>query len=133
MVKKINNKNTTRGVRYNLNPNKEAEHFENAIRENPKFLETFRGIRSDSVVSPCEDLWASVITQALQDLMIKGKNKERQRAKSDAVKWFFEGGSQERDFKYVCSLAGISPEFVRKLALILFENPNILENDKKRH
>ncbi len=66
-----------------------------------------------------EKLWRAVITQTLMDAGSNSTKYEMRLIKAQAVSWLF-GISQ--DFKNVCLLANLSPEYVRERAKEAIQN-----------
>lgn len=62
-------------------------------------------------LSPYIALWKAVITQALMDAGNNFKKKEYKTIKARAISWL-DGKSD--DFKDVCEMAGLEPEYIRK-------------------
>ena len=57
-----------------------------------------------------QELWQAVVLRAAMDALADNPSSdEDQRAKRDADRWFRFGG---RDFREVCTLAGIDPDFI---------------------
>lgn len=82
----------------------------------------------------CRDLWIAVIELALADVNSKPAGKlvsltdddgEVIDSRADALEWFTDAGE---DFRFVCDMAGIDPEHVRRLAL----EPGYFERTKAR-
>ena len=74
------------------------------------------GTRSDSHAERCRLLWLKVIENALYDAMWRGKEmsecgyiNERATYAEQADAWLRRKG---RDFRTVCDLAGIDPDFL---------------------
>jgi hypothetical protein len=66
-------------------------------------------------ISPEKRLWQTVVYRALIDATAENPaGPENIRAKRDAISWLKTGG---RDFRKVCSLAEIDPDFVREAFL----------------
>lgn len=59
-------------------------------------------------------LWCSVIQQALQDAVLNSTNMVSKAESEQAREWFIRNSS---DFQYVCQLAGMEADSVRKSAL----------------
>ena len=56
------------------------------------------------------ELWQQVVTLALRDALHSDPGSlEDRRAKRDAIRWFEQAG---RDFREVCTLAGLDPDAV---------------------
>ena len=65
-------------------------------------------------MTPEKQLWQSVIYRAALDATYppqkkRGKRSEAEMARIDADRWFRQAG---RDFREVCNLAGMDPDFV---------------------
>ena len=67
----------------------------------------------DSAISPERRLMLGVIVNAALDASGRSREIDRQgsraRLQDDALAWFRDGGD---DFRFVCALAGLSPEIV---------------------
>jgi|GEM_PF-3492579 len=63
----------------------------------------------------CTALWRSVLMQALVDLATNSTKPDYLKIKAEAMQWFYEGFNNEQsDFKDVCYLADLEPEYVKK-------------------
>lgn len=60
-----------------------------------------------------QTLWIAVIVKAILDTKVTSGKSEKQIAKKEATEWLF---AENPHFVTVCSLAGLHPERVRKLA-----------------
>lgn len=60
--------------------------------------------------TPEQELWQTVVYNAILESLYPGEGRERRNAKRDAIRWIEFGG---RDFKRVCSLAGLDPDFIQ--------------------
>jgi hypothetical protein len=58
-------------------------------------------------------LWVAVITQAMMDALSRSRHPEAVYYKHEAINWL-TGGS--RNFKTVCLMAGLDPDYVRSQA-----------------
>jgi hypothetical protein len=65
-------------------------------------------------------LWGAVITQAMQDALTRCGNSEAMYHKHEATHWL-TGNS--RDFVTVCLLAGLEPDYVRRMSKRVLANP----------
>lgn len=74
-------------------------------------------------MTPEHTLWQSVLLQALTDATYDGANDDLLREKRDADGWL-RGFS--RDFRRVCALAQIDPDFVRESYVAGRINPELL-------
>lgn len=72
----------------------------------------------------CRALWIGVIHQALMDLVSENSFVSESDRK-DIQHWFFYKSSS---FNFICSMASIDPEVVRKRAAIIEKNPKLLGN-----
>ncbi len=66
-----------------------------------------------SVVRGETALWVAVITQAMMDALSKANNSEARYHKDEAIRWLSDNS---KDFVYVCTLAGLDPNYVRRKA-----------------
>lgn len=60
-------------------------------------------------MTPEQRLWQSVLLTAVQDAVYDGENVELQNAQRAAAIWLDKAG---RDFREVCTLAGMDPQFI---------------------
>ncbi len=60
-----------------------------------------------------EGLFIAIITQAIQDAVYKGKNRELLFHKHVARDWLFSGNG---NFHFICHAAGLDPSYVQDLA-----------------
>lgn len=81
--------------------NKKASH------KNPFEADPFNPVRGE------ESLWLAVITQALMDAASKSQKPELLYHRNEARHWLLNGSS---DFCTVCQLAGIDPDYTRRMA-----------------
>jgi hypothetical protein len=79
---------------------------------------------SGSPRSPEETLWRAVIEQHLRDALSLNKQRDEQRLRNEARKWFKQ---RDATYRYVCELAGFDPDELADKALALFE-----QTDRKR-
>jgi hypothetical protein len=68
---------------------------------------------SKTIPSPETRLWKAVITQALMDATTASRKQEQQSHRRKALMWLDE---EDQDFQYVCELADMEVETVRKVA-----------------
>lgn len=65
---------------------------------------------SETTIDGCRQLWCAVLMRAVMDALSPNPYSDvDRRAKRDAISWLDGGG---RDFKQVCTLAGLDPEAV---------------------
>ena len=73
-----------------------------------------------------KQLWAAVLSLAIEDAQSVGTSRQAQANRADAVRWFCEGG---KDFQLVCTLAGVDPEAVRDRVM---QMPGVVEKFRNR-
>ncbi len=84
----------------------------NIILEAEQPADEFNPVRAEQA------LWRAVITQALMDAASKSKKMEAKYEKSQALCWL-TGFSE--DFKTVCELANLAPDYVRRSSIAALE------------
>ena len=62
-------------------------------------------------MTPEQHLWIAVLSQAIADATNPSQAQEFQNARHYAHRWFKAGG---KDYRHVCSLAGIDPDALRE-------------------
>lgn len=82
----------------------------------------FNLISGKESISAEKSIWRAVISQAFIDLIKNSKRSEDVLAKYSAKKWFTENNT---NFKTVCELAGVDPNWVLKQIKYVINNPLI--------
>lgn len=81
-------------------------------------------------MTPEKKLWQSVVLKAFTDATADNpSSREDVMAKRDAIAWITRGG---RDYRMVCSLAEIDPDFARDAFLDGRVNADLLRAAEKR-
>lgn len=85
---------------------------------------------SQSTISPEQRLWQSVLYRAVMDATDPDPGSDETiRAKRDALSWLRGGG---KDYRKVCSLAGVDPDFIRDAFLAGRINRDLLKAAEKQ-
>ena len=72
-----------------------------------KFQQKYEKTESNQPKTPEQDLWTSVLSKAAHDAIFSSDWLEARKA----IAWF---KSNSEDFKEVCELAGIDPDYVHQ-------------------
>lgn len=74
-------------------------------------------------------LWCAVLSQAITDATTKRIGKDAQRDQRAAIEWL---STDNRDFRTVCTLAGVDPEAVRDRLMRLLPPRGVVEKFQNR-